>query len=405
MDLYSGLPFWIVKNALHDYFRPLEEDLNVEVAIIGSGITGSLVAHELCTAGIECAVFDKRTLSTGSSSASTAQLQYEIDIPLYAMIPMLGEQAAVDAYFASLQSIDRIEEVFGSIGADPDFERVPTVFAAHDKRGLIMLEKEFKARQRAGLPVEFLDKAALWTGYKINGTGALKNDRSAQMDCYKGATEILKYHQKNIRLAIYSPTGIATYNRLRQGYELITDDGNKVKCNYLIIAAGFEAGKFLPKKVMDLNSTYVAISQQVHAELLWPERCLYWNTEEPYYYMRTTKDNRMIIGGEDVSFRDPIKRDLLLRNKTKKLEKRFAKIYPDTPFVVDMAWCGTFSSTKDGLPYIGSWPDDPHMLFALGYGGNGITFSMIAAEVLKNIILGQPDPRVDLFGFERKHLR
>ena len=67
-----------------------------------------------------------------------------------------------------------------------------------------------------------------------------------------------------------------------------------------------------------------------------------------------------------------------------------------------MAWCGTFSSTKDGLPYIGPWPGDKRMLFALGYGGNGITFSMIAAQILANIIQGIPDERIALFGFNRK---
>ena len=78
MDLHSGLSFWIVKNELFDYFHPLEDDYSIDVAIIGSGITGALVAHELCEAGIECVIIDKRTLVTGSSAASTAQLQYEM---------------------------------------------------------------------------------------------------------------------------------------------------------------------------------------------------------------------------------------------------------------------------------------------------------------------------------------
>ncbi len=91
MDLHSGLPYWIVKNPLYDYFNPLENDDTVDVAIIGSGITGTLVAHELCNAGIECCMVDKRTPSTGSSSASTALLQYEIDEPLYKMARKVGE--------------------------------------------------------------------------------------------------------------------------------------------------------------------------------------------------------------------------------------------------------------------------------------------------------------------------
>ncbi len=66
-----------------------------------------------------------------------------------------------------------------------------------------------------------------------------------------------------------------------------------------------------------------------------------------------------------------------------------------------MAWCGTFSSTDDGLPYMGAWKKGDRTLFALGYGGNGITFSMVAAQVLKNIILNKIDDRLKTFGFDR----
>ena len=67
-----------------------------------------------------------------------------------------------------------------------------------------------------------------------------------------------------------------------------------------------------------------------------------------------------------------------------------------------MAWCGTFSSTDDGLPYIGTWPGVDRMFYALGYGGNGITFSMIAAQLIKNKLKGIEDEREDVFSFARK---
>jgi len=174
-----------------------------------------------------------------------------------------------------------------------------------------------------------------------------------------------------------------------------------VKCKFVVIAAGFEAGQFLPKEVMKLSSTYALVSNPVKESELWPERSLIWETKEPYFYMRTTVDNRMMIGGEDVEFQNPVKRDKLLRAKIKKLEKQFNKIYPNIPFEVDMAWCGTFSSTQDGLPYIGTWPGKERMFFALGYGGNGITFSMIAAQIISNQLLGKKDDRAEIFAFDR----
>src|SRR5690606_38598822 len=98
----------------------------------------------------------KRTIATGSSAASTSQLQYEIDVPLCDMIGIVGEEIAVKAYHASLQSITDIERVFQSLTFDPAFTRVSSVFLASDKKGLKLLEKEYDVRQRANLPVTFL---------------------------------------------------------------------------------------------------------------------------------------------------------------------------------------------------------------------------------------------------------
>jgi len=196
MDLHSGLPFWIVKNEFFDLYNPLRENYKIDVAIIGSGITGSLVAHELCEAGISCAIFDKRTIGTGSSSASTAQLQYEIDTPLCNLVKKVPEKIAVDAYFNCLQSITDIENILKKTKVDADFVRVPTVFLASNKQGVELLDREYEIRTEVGLPVNYLDAKQLKEYQNIDGIAALQNDTSAMMDAYKGAINLLKYHQK-----------------------------------------------------------------------------------------------------------------------------------------------------------------------------------------------------------------
>lgn len=402
MDLHSGLPYWIVKNELYNYYNPLLSDYKIDVAIIGSGITGALVAHELCSAGVPCAVFDKRTPATGSTAASTSQLQYEIDVPLCEMMDMVGEENAIDAYHASLQSISDIEKIFMQLALNANFEKVSSIFLASNKKGLRLIEREYETRQKAQLPVQFLDKKALAAVHHIDGYGALKNIEAAQIDCYTATVHLLQHHIKNSGLELYTHTLIEDYKETQTGYELKTGNGHMIHCKYVIVAAGFEAGKFLPRQVMNLSSTYALISDPVPPEILWPERSLVWETAQPYFYMRTTADNRMIIGGEDEEFKDPVRRDKLLPAKIKKLEKKFSEIYPEIPFKTDMAWCGTFSSTIDGLPYIGAWPGKDKMLFALGYGGNGITFSMIAAQVIRNKLTGVEDKRERIFAFDRK---
>jgi glycine/D-amino acid oxidase-like deaminating enzyme len=118
--------------------------------------------------------------------------------------------------------------------------------------------------------------------------------------------------------------------------------------------------------------------------------------------MRTTSDHRVMMGGEDISNKNETVRDAQLSKKTTILLQKFNELFPDIPIKNEMAWCGTFSTTKDGLPYIGCYPGYRNMYFALGYGGNGITFSMIAAQMIRNKMKGLKDEREQVFGFDRK---
>lgn len=402
MDLHSGLPYWIVRNSLLDYFHPLEDDLTTDIVIIGSGITGALMAHELCNAGIECCVVDKRSIATGSSAASTALLQYEIDVPLCRMSEIIGEDNASIAYHACLQSISDIQKVLKETGIDAGFEQLTSIFYASCATDNKLLEQEYEMRQKHELPVSLLKKKEVGRDYKLRVPGnALINESSAQMDAYRAATGLLSYHMKKDGLKVFTHTAIKECAETPGGCILITDKGHKIKCGYVIVAAGFEAGQFLPREIMDLTSTYALISHPVSSEYLWPKHSLIWETAEPYLYIRTTEGNRIIIGGEDEKFNDPQRRDSLLRKKTRTLEKKFRKLFPDIPFKTEMSWCGTFSTTKDGLPFIGNWPGMERIFFDLGYGGNGITFSMIGAQIICHELQDIKDERRSVFGYER----
>ena len=402
MDLYAGFPFWLVKNPLFNHVHELEKDLTIDIAIIGSGITGALVAHELCSHGFEVAIFDKRAIGTGSSAASTAQLQYEIDTPLSELLKIVTERTAVTAYRSCLQSIPDLEDVFKKTGVDAEFEKRSSLYVASNRKGLREIKREYETRKKYELPVEYLDRADVKSEYNIDYYGGLKNNVSGQMDAYKSASGLIRHHHEKNGLQLYPYTEIENHEATDQGYTLTTTSGKKIRCKQLVIAAGFEAGKFLPKKVMDLISTYALVSEPMHPDQLWHEESLIWETARPYFYLRTTRDHRIMIGGEDINFKNEIVRDRLLPRKTQKLLNKFKEIFPDIELKCEMAWCGTFSATKDGLPYIGEYPGYKNMFFALGYGGNGITFSMIAAQILRHKLQGKNDERAQVFGFDRK---
>lgn len=174
MDLHSGLPYWVVKNSLLDYFHPLEDDFSTDIVVVGSGITGALMVHELCSAGLRCCMVDKRSIATGSSIASTALLQYEIDVPLCEMAEIIGEDNAVSAYRASLASIADIEKVLKETGVDADFEKRPSLFYASIPKDIELIEKEYVIRKKHNLPVRLLGKEEIKKLYNIEGQCTVK---------------------------------------------------------------------------------------------------------------------------------------------------------------------------------------------------------------------------------------
>lgn len=400
MDLKSGLPFWLIKNGLPKDYLTLEQNIETEVLIIGSGITGALCAHFLSEAGVKCVVVDKRMSSTGSTTASTAQLQYEIDTFLFDLIEKVGEKNAVMAYKKCLESIYSLEKIIKKLKIEGDFNWRSSLYLASDAAGLNDLKREYVTRKKYNLPVSLLTHKQLKSRFNIDKKGALYNNCSAQIDTFKLCTEILNYHKKNSDLLVYSHTDIVKIENKKDFILAHTKKKNTIKARKIVAAPGFESEKFLNEKVMQLNSTYVIVSKPLKPADFWKEKCLIWETARPYIYIRTTEDNRIMVGGFDEPFQDPERRDKLMKEKNKAILKRFKKFFPESEIEIDFYWCGTFGETKDGLPFIGEHKAHPNMYFALGYGGNGITFSVIAAEIIKDLYLGNPTDS-ELFSFDR----
>ena len=89
----------------------MRNDINTEILIVGGGITGSLLAYQCMADGYDTVLLDRREIGNGSTSATTSMLQYEIDIPLYKLIDLIGKEGAVDNYKACSDAIDRLGKI------------------------------------------------------------------------------------------------------------------------------------------------------------------------------------------------------------------------------------------------------------------------------------------------------
>ena len=125
---------------------------------------------------------------------------------------------------------------------------------------------------------------------------------------------------------------------------------------------------------------------------LWFEQCLIWEASDPYLYGRTTPDGRAIFGGEDEDFVDEGARDALLAEKVKAIGRKAKRLFPDLDIAPDFAWTGTFGAQRQRPPWDRAVPATPAARAVLGYGGDGIIYSRIAAGMIRTVLAGRTDP-------------
>jgi glycine/D-amino acid oxidase-like deaminating enzyme len=402
MDLTSEHPFWSLKNGLVNSYPPLTSDLQCDVTVLGAGITGAMLAYSLSKAGFAVVVLDKRDVCSGSTSASTALLQYEIDVPLIEMGGLIGKEQAQLAYQLSHQSIDSLEALAWELGNPCDFERRTSLYFADDKRSAITLANEYRARRELKLDIAYHDAASCRTKFGLQGYALLSSTQAACCDPYLFAHALLM-GAEGFGSKIHDRTHVVSIEHSANQCTLKTRKGPVVHCDRVVVAAGYEATQMLPERVLDLSNTYAYVSQPLNSTQTsdWNREWMLWETKHPYLYLRMTKDNRMLIGGEDDDFHNPVRRDRALSRKTKSIQQKAEKLLARGPFEPEYAWAGTFGKTKDGLAYIGEHPDLPNRYFALGFGGNGITFSSIACNMILKLLRGEDCPEQHLFRFRR----
>lgn len=396
MDLTSDFPFWTVKNGLMTTYPALRKNLRCDCLIVGGGISGALLAHQLVKRSVDCVLIDRRNIGHGSTSASTALLQYEIDTPLHELRKKVGDANANRAY---LLGIDAIDELHQLAGKDCAFALRPSLQVATRQSDAVKLRHELAARRELRLPVELLSKSDLGK-LNIRGYAALKSRIAAEVDPYRLTHSLLARASKS-GLQIYDRTNACQYIHSKRGVTAVTDAGFEIRCRAIMFASGYEVRELLPKNVVTFKSTYACISEPCENLDWWKDRALIWGTGNPYLYMRTTSDRRVLVGGKDDLVLDPKRRDKSLAKKTNELLRSFQTVFPGRTIEPAFCWAGAFGGTKDGLGYIGPHQSFPHAYFALGFGGNGITFSQIGARILSDLFTGRKNQDVDVFAFSR----
>jgi len=393
-SLYSGTPIWDAYRRPRVPTAELPDTLSVDVVVIGGGISGAMIADALSGHDLGVAIVDRRKPVTGSTAASTALVQYEIDIPLTKLQKQIGLERAASAWRRSRLAVESIAAKIRSNRIDCDFVRKDSLYLAGDVLDRKGLEKEAAAREAIGIPTEIVDGKALRQDYGMKCDAALLNQNNLTCNPVQLTAGFLK--AAIAKGATFFPM-VAVDSLGRKGKNIVlgTIAGQRITTRYVVYASGYERPDDVRPAKHSIASTWALATAPIKGF----DIPLFWQAADPYVYGRPTKDGRMIFGGEDEEFSDESKRDGLVDEKQKALETKLSRLFPDHQFETTHFWAANFGGSETGLPSVGKVPGQENVYCAMAYGGNGITFSRIAADLIAADILGRSDPAAAEFAF------
>lgn len=399
LDLRTGRAVWFTYRAPTVHFDELTRDAKADVLIVGMGISSAMMAEALTAQGRSVICVDRRGPLKGSTPATTALVQFEIDQPLTTLSRMIGKAAARQAWRRSRLAVTNLRGRIDELGINCDLIGRQSLYLAGSTLGPSDLRAEAEARREAGIAAEYLTASELKSRFGIVRDGAILSHNNLALNP-RQLTAGLFNKALQRKAKFYSPVEATTFHDTRDEVIVGTKNGPTITAKHVVLATGYELTDIVPNAAHQIISTW-AIATRPQLRNLWPSAAFIWEASDPYLYMRSTSDGRVICGGEDEEFSDEETRDKLLAHKAMRISEKLSKLMPRIDSTPEFSWTGSFGTTTTGLPYIGAIPRHPRIFAVMGYGGNGITFSQIASEVVSASLENLDDTDAGLFAFNR----
>ncbi len=222
MDLISEHPYWLMRNGIPYTYPSLQQDISTEVVVIGTGISGTLIAYYLGKAGVKVVQIDRRHAAMGSTVASTSLLQYEIDKPMYELAEKIGEEDAARSYRLCLDAISKLGTICASIKECNTFKKRPSLQFASYKKDIGPLHKEYELRKKHGFKMKWLEEEKLKESFGLEAPAAILSEDGGQIDAYFTTHSLLQACLK-MGNHIYDNTNVTDIKHHKNSVELKTD--------------------------------------------------------------------------------------------------------------------------------------------------------------------------------------
>lgn len=398
-DLHGGKSPW-QKGEPQRLRANLLSNMKCDVLIVGAGITGSMMAEKMTREGRDVCVVDREKPGLGSTAASTAMLLWEIDRSLTELSALYGFEKGARIYRRSFEAAQSLSGMIESLQLSAAFYRRHSLLLAAQDIGARELSAEHDLRRKADLPGELLSHATLLAEFGMAREAALVSPGSAEADPVLLSGALL-----NLAIARGARLFDAEAMHFESGAKTAavhTNGGHIIEADHVVLATGYSLPDIVSSDLHQITSSWAMATAPQQPGSLWRDKVLIWEASKNYLYARTTNDNRIVIGGEDDPLSaEPEVRDAQTASKAKVLAARLRALWPNAHSTPDLMWSGAFGTTKDGLPLLGSVPKHPRYYAAYGYGGNGITFSFLATQILASLVRGERHDWFDDFAIDR----
>src|SRR5215204_513225 len=404
--LRHGRPIWLTQARMGSAstYPRFRGRVASDVVIVGGGITGALVAAAFAREGIPVVLLESGCVGSGSTAASSALLLREPDRGLADLATRYGAAASRRIWELGDDAVQDLIRTLHRHRIECDLVQRDAIYYATNTHALHDLRSEFLLRSRAGFPCEWLSPADVRRATGVPMRGAIRTSGNAQFDPYKACVGLMRAARAE-GAAIYERSPVIRIVHARQRVRVHMRHGH-IDAARVIIATGYATRHFRPLAGrFRMYRTYVLATRPLNEREqrdVGLGNVMIWDTDRPYHYARWTPDRRLLLGGADRAIRRGQTRTRVFTSATRELRAHFEALLPSLGDIgIERAWEGVFAVTADSLPFVGPHRKYPGHLFALGYGGNGMTFGSLAARLLLEQWRGERTPDQRLFHFSR----
>lgn len=393
--LHNGNLYWPNTMSNVPSYPALRRRIVTHAAVIGGGMTGAICTSVLARSGIPTVLLEGSKVAAASTAANTGLLQFSNDVMLSELTDRIGEAKAVTFYRECQNAMSHLAVLARSVPFDTGFRFRSSLYCASEPDHIPKLTREYALLRKHRFPVEWNPPSSATAGRLHSNPTALVTHGDAEVNPVRFAHGLIKGAQRK-GAEIFEDTKVLGIER-RDGHFVIQTMNGQVIAKQIVRAVGYLPGIASSSRVKPRLSRSYAMATTKHAlPSTWSHDYMLWETARPYFYFRTTPDGRIIAGGLDEDRANPNMDSAYLEGRTERLVQKLKDFFPESHFEAEYSWCGTFAESADDLPYLGESLEQPGIFHALGCGGNGTVYGMIAAEMLRNQIFGIPHPLTHL---------